>query len=109
MYTKLLADALDVRQQNEGEPTIGAALFELWRCRDRLSRDASSTVEAGWNSDAIVDQLAYDVALVELARRMDAQCDVQAFNQHAQARARLEDRLDVGGVILAESRGRTRR
>src|ERR1035441_9229752 len=96
MYTDLLAAALDARPSCDDNPTRGEVLSALRRCREQLS--VSSHGRRGWALDAVADQLAYDVALIDLARLLGIDCHVFGFDQPSRERARLEKELVARGV-----------
>ncbi len=99
MYTDLLAAALVDRLPRADTPTSHEVLSEL-RSRRRHLSDISSHDGRGWAPDAVADQLAYDVALMDLSRLLGIECDVLRFDQPQQERARLERELDSGGIRL---------
>jgi hypothetical protein len=101
MYTELLSQALDqIESSGEGQ-TTGEALAELLRSRAQLSLAASRTL-AGWAPSAVADELAYDVALMALARRHAVVCDPLRFERPREERLRLEQELASQGIRLAE-------
>ena len=62
----------------------------------------STGVYTDWAPDAIADQLAYDVALVELSQRLGIEVDLTRFGQPRQERDRLEQALISRGIHLDE-------
>ena len=98
MYSQLLAAALDTTTPPDDEPSTGAAWARLLRCRSRV----------GVPDASLVDHLAYDVALVELARLLGVECDASEFDRAEPARARLEGALSAQGVRLDDMECRTR-
>ena len=99
MYTDLLTAALGARPPLAEEPTSREVLSELRRCHKRLS-DVSSYDGRGWAPDAVADQLAYDVALMDLSRLLGIECEVLKFGQPDRERARLERELGSRGIHL---------
>lgn len=99
MYTQLLGAALEKIASSTEESTTGEALVELLRCRNRL--DAGMAREGPhWATDAIADELAYDIALIELARGFGVECDVSDFDNPRKGRAGLERDLGSRGIRL---------
>jgi hypothetical protein len=49
-----------------------------------------------------VDQLSYDVALIELVRLLGVECDALEFDRPDKARARLERVLTARGIRLED-------
>ena len=98
IYTQLLA-AADARAcQLAGEPTNGERLVELLRCRVQLGARRPSPSTRGWAPGAIGDQVAYDLALIGLARQLGVACN--AFDPPEPERRRLEAELSARGVSL---------
>ena len=93
IYGQLLDTALHERRQLGSR---GQRLAELLRCRGQLrGSEASNRV-----ADALADQLAYDVALIDLAQHLGIDCDAHRFDQPPLERRRLEDALAMNGVPL---------
>ncbi len=105
MYSQLLASALSQDPPSESESTPGNALLKLIRCRSRLGSGTSSRAGSAWVPAALADQLAYDVALVDLARQVGLECDLSRFSQPSEERSRLEGALRSRGIDLAEFDG----
>src|ERR1019366_7465426 len=75
MYTHILEAALRERRPPGTEMTTGEALIELFECRYHLASSASSEWSADWNSKAQANQVAYDLALIDVARSVGLDCD----------------------------------
>lgn len=95
IYSELLNAALEQTQKDEDEPTIGEAWANLLECRGRLGADISLDTQPGWATAAVADQLAYDIALIRLARRLEADIDLNGFGQGLDERTRLERALET--------------
>ena len=102
MYTQLLGAALDKIHRPDDELTTGAMLAELLRCRSQLVASASSHIGSGWAPSAVADELAYDIALIELARHLGIECDGRGFDQPRYERTRLERAVVSRGIRLDE-------
>jgi hypothetical protein len=102
VYAQLLGNALDQAHSDARTTTGGDALAQLLECRTRLRTNRSSYAGPDWAPDAIADQLAYDVALVELSRRLGIEVDLTRFGQPRQERGRLEQALISRGVHLGD-------
>ncbi len=101
MYSELLDAAFGEPGQADGPPTTAGSLAELVRCRRLLEEDATHS-GPDWALQAVADQLAYDAALIRLARRMGLACSIRDFDQPEQGRQRLERYLVDGGVLPDE-------
>jgi hypothetical protein len=99
VYAQLLSHALEAHP--DPSSTTGDALAQLLERRTRLRANTSRT-ESDWAPDAIADQLAYDVALVELSQRLGIEVDLTRFGQPRQERGRLEQALITRGVHLSD-------
>lgn len=105
VYSQLLGNALDQTHAGQGS-TTGDVLAQLLERRNRLGTDLSLYPGSDWAPDAIADQLAYDVALIELSRCLGIEVDLTKFGQPQHERARLEHALVSRGIrldVLAES------
>ena len=97
MYSDLLDAALsEVGRPDDGLRTRGS-LAELLHYRRKLAEDAART-GPDWALQALADQLAYDVALIRLARRAGVRCSVRGFDRPEQERGRLEHDLERQGI-----------
>jgi hypothetical protein len=97
MYTYLLTAAVEHRRPAAGEPTPAEALSTLLHCRDRLR---SWGKETDWTSTALADQVAYDIALIDLARCVGIDCDLDTFDQPERRRLELSRELKASGIDL---------
>jgi hypothetical protein len=100
MYTDLLTVALSEDHLGDGQLTTGERLANFLRHRSQLEADDPSHTGTGWAPAGIAHQMAYDVALIELARSLGVACDPMDFDQMQPGRARLEADLKVRGVPL---------
>ena len=101
IYTQLLDSALD-EVTTDNELTPSDALAELVRCRNLLGAGFART-GSNWAPAAVADELAYDIALIGLARSLGVECDVNRFDRPGHERARLESELAARGIHLVES------
>jgi hypothetical protein len=96
MYSELLGIAMSDDPDNLQE-TKGAALARLIESRLRLG--SSRTSERHDDVLAtLADQLAYDVALLRLARLVGIDCQLSEFGRPEQARRRIEQLLTTHGI-----------
>jgi hypothetical protein len=100
LYTRLLETALDRFHDSDRLPTSGEALAELLRCRGQLGMGASPRVGSGGMVGTVTDQLAYDIALIGLARCLGIDCDLHNFGPPQHERALLEGVLAAQGIRL---------
>jgi hypothetical protein len=98
MYSHLLESALAEVPTSQHHASPADALAELVLCRSRLRSGAAIEDPAESVHAAVAVQLSYDVALVELARRLDIDCDLSAFDQPLKQRSRLEQALLSRGI-----------
>jgi hypothetical protein len=104
MYSRLLVSALDLDEPSDGESTTDAALIQLRRCRDHL--DGRPRTQGGEESyGVLIQHLAYDVALIRLARLSGVECDAEEFDLPEKARTRFEAVLAGRGFPLDEIEG----
>jgi hypothetical protein len=103
MYSQLIGAALDLAQDSDGQPTTSAALANLLRCRVQLGEDPGSDGGLEGVYGSVADHLAYDVALMELARLLGVECDASEFDRPETARARLERILTGRGIRLDDT------
>ena len=99
MYAQLLEAAVDQRSHHEAGGTERGALDEVVRRRRELEEGvppgAPDTVPV-----VLAQQIAYDVALLELARAVGVETDPNRFAQPAAERERLECALCDLGISL---------
>jgi hypothetical protein len=100
MYTQLLQAALDNTGRAQVVPSPKEALVALRRCRRHLDANPGGPSGDDWAPLAVADQLAYDVALIELTRSLGVDYDLQAFEHPQKARARLEQDLEARGIPI---------
>ena len=70
--------------------------------RHRLGANLPGHTGADWAPAAIADQLAYDIALIELCRRLGIEVNLAGFRQPKHERSRLEQALAARGMRLDE-------
>jgi hypothetical protein len=99
MYTHLLTAAMEERCPAAAEPTPDETLSTLLYCRDRLRSWAEET---DWTSTALADQVAHDIALIELARCVGIDCGLDTFDQPERRRLELSRELTARGIHLDE-------
>ena len=99
MYAQLL-DAVLYDESEEAVPTRSAGpLAELVRLRRVMDKHAGGG-DPGWALQAVADQLAYDAALIRLARKRGVRADTGDFEVPEHGRTRLEQALVDKGVNL---------
>lgn len=106
MYSELLDAALGEADRPDGGPDVRGSLDELLRYRRHLAEDAART-GPDWALQAVADQLAYDIALIRMARSAGVDCSVRGFDRPEQERLRLEHDLKSRGIQLDGSEGRS--
>jgi hypothetical protein len=97
MYRQLLSAAIEERRPAAVESTPAEALSTLFQCRDRLR---SWGKETDWTSRALADQVAYDIALIELARCVGIDCGIDTFDRPERRRLELTRELTARGIDL---------
>jgi hypothetical protein len=101
MYAQLLEAVLT----DEGDPSApvparsSGPLAELARLRHVMDKNADRN-DPRWGLQSVADQLAYDAALVRVARKRGVAVDLGAFDVPEQGRAQLEQALVDKGVRL---------
>lgn len=99
MYAQLL-DAVLADEPDPSVPTRSAGpLAELTRLQHVMEKHARRS-DAGWALQAIADQLAYDAALVRLARKRGITTSTAMFDVPERGRAVLVQALADRGVHL---------
>ncbi len=101
IYAQLLDDALGQAQVDKTS-TTGDALAQLLEIRRRLGATVAGYAGGDWAPAAIADQLAYDIALIELSRRLGIEVNLRGFGQPQHERTRLEQALVARGMRLDE-------
>lgn len=102
MYNHILEAALRERSHHKTGITEGEALAVLFECRKRLGPIESSERGLDWSSTALANQLAYDLALLDLAGCVGIDCDPTSFDQPQRRRIEIEQELAELGVRLDE-------
>jgi hypothetical protein len=102
MYNQILLVALRDRPWPHTNMATSDALSVLLDCRQHLGPIASSERDMNWSSTALANQVAYDIALIDLARCVGLDCDPSSFEQPQRRRTELERELSSRGVRLHE-------
>jgi hypothetical protein len=102
MYTQLLEAALNEHRQPAVAPTAVEALAALLHCGTRLGSSGSLERRLDWSSIALANQVAYDIALIELARCVGIACDPGTFDQPVRRRNELTRELESRCIHLNE-------
>ena len=102
MYTYILEAALRDRGQPDSGMTARDALAVLFECRRQLDSIASAESSADWSATALANQVAYDLALIDLVRSLGLDCDPSSFDQPQRRRIELERELISRGIPLDE-------
>ena len=95
MYRHILSAALSERDASTAWLSLDEAWSELLVLHDQLP-DGSL---AGWSHTDVVDQIAYDTALIHLAQRHGIDWDINEFDQPHSGRARLQAKLRKLGYL----------
>jgi hypothetical protein len=100
MYADLIEAALAEAYPPGHRISSHQARDEVFRRRKHL---ASAGREDGRRdvTAALADQVAYDVALIRLARSVDVDCDPRNFGWPGDERQKVERTLATGGVLPA--------
>ena len=104
MYERLLEAVLNDETAADTPPTGRAVgpLAELVRLRHTMDKHAERT-DPGWALQAVADQLAYDAALVRLARKRGVPVDLDDFDVPERGRSAIEQALVAKGINLPVS------
>jgi len=101
MYARLLEAVLT--EEDDPSPSVhtrsSGPLAELVRLRHAMDKHAGRN-DPGWALQAVADQLAYDAALVRLARKRGVPVELGCFDVPERGRAQLEQALADRGVNL---------
>jgi hypothetical protein len=97
MYVDLLKAVIGDGPDADALPT-GELVLEVVRRRG-MARVANGSRGPGLVPTAVADQLGYDVALVQLCRRLGIGVDLGSFDCPSAERRRLEEALQVRGVM----------
>ena len=103
MYTDILETAQRQRQRPSSSPTVSDAMTELLDCQGRLGSANALERSTDWTATALANQVAYDVALIELARSIGLTCDPRAFERPELCRTELIRELLARGLRLDDS------
>lgn len=98
MYVQILDAALNERSQHAGARTTEEAISDLLACSDQLMTSHSLRSRAGWSSLALASQVAYDIALIELARSLGLACGPDSFDQPERRRQELLQEVIGRGI-----------
>jgi len=99
MYTQLLEAVLAYEADTPSLLRSQGPLADVIRLRHALERHLGRT-DPGWALQAVADQLAYDAALVRLARQRGVDIGIRAFDIPERGRAAIESALLARGVNL---------
>jgi hypothetical protein len=100
MYTDILHKAFERRPKAVGPPVVSEAVKEVLDRRSRLAVTRSRKRPPGWAASAVANQVAYDVALIELARSVGLACDPATFDLPELRRNEVDRELAARGVDL---------
>jgi hypothetical protein len=99
MYTELLVAALG-QLSSDGVVTEQDAIDELVRCRAEREKAAPPTDGGDMVPVVLALEIAYDVALLRLARLVGVEADPGRFDQPRRERERLEKAVSERGIGL---------
>jgi hypothetical protein len=102
IYAQLLSAAIERAGGVDESATTGEALAKLLECRRGLGIGVAAGDESDWTAIAIADQLAYDISLINLARRCGIEASPSRFEPPQRERVRLEQVLGTRGINLDE-------
>jgi hypothetical protein len=97
MYAQILDTAFRERPSPVAKATVSEALSAFLYCRDRLN---PLEMQADRTTIALANQVAYDIALIELARSGGLDVDPQTFDQPERRRTELRRELIARGIRL---------
>jgi hypothetical protein len=100
MYADILNRAFGRRLTTASPPTLTEAIKEVLDCRSRLAPTRPLERQLDWAASAVANQVAYDVALIELARSVGIACEPDTFDQPEIRRSELGRELAARGVHL---------
>ena len=103
MYTQLLDAAVGQRGPVALRPTKRSALDALRRSRGELDEDTPPPTDPDAVPAVLAREIAYDVALLELAEVMGIDTDLSRFEQPRLERARLERELRERGITTSQA------
>lgn len=99
MYTQLLEAVLAYEADTPSLLRSQGPLADVVRLRHRLERHLGRT-DPGWALQALADQLAYDAALVRLARQRGVAVVTRSFDLPERGRVVIEAAVIAKGVHL---------
>jgi hypothetical protein len=100
MYADILDSAFGRRPEMASPPTVTEAIKELLDRRNRLAPTRALERHTDWAVSALANQVAYDVALIDLARSVGIACEPDTFDQPELRRHELNRELAARGVQL---------
>jgi len=100
MYTHLLDVAWGRRVPAGAGAATPLALAEARRCRDELRAGQPPGLDHDAVPVVLALEIGYDVALIELAKRLGVQTDPSRFEQPQRERERLEEEFSALGFHL---------
>jgi hypothetical protein len=103
MYTQLLDAAFGQREPVVVRPSKRSALDALQRSRGERNEDAPPRSDPDAVPVVLAREIAYDVALLQLAEAWGIETDLGRFEQPLQERARLEQALRERGIMLRDN------
>jgi hypothetical protein len=102
IYTEILHRACEKRPGTVGPPLVSEAVKELLYRRSRLISAPSIRRPTNWAAGALANQVAYDVALIELARSVGIVCDPASFELPELRRNEVNRELAARGVHVGD-------
>ena len=102
MYARILEAALRDRSRSDAGMTTEEALAAFLECRLHLGSTASSERSADWGSAALANQVAFDLALIDLADSVGLGWTPSSFDQPQHGRIALHRELISRGIPLDE-------
>ena len=99
-----MGSVLAYEEDPESRPRSQGPLADVLRLRRTMDRHATRN-DPGWALQAVADQLAYDAALIRLARRRGISAAPPDFETPELGRATLEEALAARGVTLPRRSG----
>jgi hypothetical protein len=100
MYADILDSAFLERPGTTSSLTVTEAVTELLDRWKKLTSTRAKERSIDWAATALANQVAYDVALIDLARSVGIACDPDTFEQPERRRNELNRELAARGVHL---------
>lgn len=100
LYADLLEAVLGERARSGPAPSNGEALADLVQRRQQVLVNQRSRPGEGGAMTALIDEVAYDAALIRQAQRLGIDCDPGLFGGAQDERHRLEQALVSRGIPL---------